>query len=118
MCVQIGGSLTGILRNELITFLQRNADIFAWTPADMPEILAEVMVHKLGLYPSQKPVRQKQRNHSVEKSIAIREEVKKLLDAGFIREVNFTDVNKACQKYNFPFPGSTCQLTQQSNMSC
>ncbi|GMH21489.1 hypothetical protein Nepgr_023331 [Nepenthes gracilis] len=107
--------------------LRRNADLFAWTPADMPGISAEVMVHKLGLDPDRKPVRQKRRNHSVEKIIAIREEVKKPLDAGFIREVqypnwlsnivlvkksnekwrmcvDFTDVNKACPKDSFPLP--------------
>ncbi|GMH26687.1 hypothetical protein Nepgr_028530 [Nepenthes gracilis] len=48
-CVQVGGSLTGQLRDELIAFLRMNADLFAWTPADMPGILAGVMVHKLGL---------------------------------------------------------------------
>ncbi|GMH25256.1 hypothetical protein Nepgr_027099 [Nepenthes gracilis] len=90
-CVQIGGSLTGPLRDELITFLRRNADLFAWTLTDMLGISAEVMVHKLGLDPDRKPVRQKRRNHSVEKLIAIREEVKKLLDAGFIREVRYPD---------------------------
>ncbi|GMH13234.1 hypothetical protein Nepgr_015075 [Nepenthes gracilis] len=93
----------------------------------MPGISAETMVHKLGLDLDRKPVRQKRRNHSVEKLIAIREEVKKLLDAGFIREVqypdwlsnvvlvkknngkwrmcvDFTDVNRACPKDSFPLP--------------
>ncbi|GMH15081.1 hypothetical protein Nepgr_016922 [Nepenthes gracilis] len=70
-CVQIGGSLTGTLRAELIAFLQQNVNLFAWTPADMPEISAKVMVHKLGLDPGRKPVRQKRRNYSVEKLIAI-----------------------------------------------
>ncbi|GMH23142.1 hypothetical protein Nepgr_024985 [Nepenthes gracilis] len=57
----------------------------------MPRISAAVMVHKLGLDSGRKPVRQKRRNHSVEKLIAIREEVKKLLDARFIREVQYPD---------------------------
>ncbi|GMH26977.1 hypothetical protein Nepgr_028820 [Nepenthes gracilis] len=104
-----------------------DADLFAWTPADMPGIPAEIIVHKLGLNSSRKPVKQKRRNHSVEKLIASREEVTKLLDAGFIREVqypdwlsnvvlvrksngkwqmcvDFTDVNKACPKDSFPLP--------------
>ncbi|GMH26334.1 hypothetical protein Nepgr_028177 [Nepenthes gracilis] len=93
----------------------------------MPRISAEVIVHKLGLDASRKPVRQKRRNHSVEKLVAIREEVKRLLDAGFIRAVqypewlsndvlvkkssgkwrmyiDFTDVNKAYPKDSFPLP--------------
>ncbi|GMH03314.1 hypothetical protein Nepgr_005153 [Nepenthes gracilis] len=83
------------------------------------------MVHKFGLNPNYKPIRQKRRNYSVEILVAIREEVKKLLDTGFIREVqysdwlsnvvlvkksngkwrmciDFTDVNKAYPKDSFP----------------
>ncbi|GMH03833.1 hypothetical protein Nepgr_005672 [Nepenthes gracilis] len=124
-CVNVGRSLPPADRDKLITFLRANSDVFAWVPADMPGISAEVIVHKLGLDASRKPVRQKWRNHSVEKLVAIREEVKRLLDAGFIREVqypewlsnvvlikkssgkwrmcvDFTDVNKACPKDSFP----------------
>ncbi|GMH08559.1 hypothetical protein Nepgr_010399 [Nepenthes gracilis] len=45
------------------------------------------MVHKFDLNSGHKPMRQKHRNHSVKKLIAIRKEVKRLLDARFIREV-------------------------------
>ncbi|GMH29609.1 hypothetical protein Nepgr_031452 [Nepenthes gracilis] len=102
-CVNVGRSLPLVDRDELITFLRANSDVFAWVPADMPGISAEVIVHKLDLDASRKPVRQKRRNHSVEKLVTIREEVKRLLDAGFIRE----SVNKAAPKIAFRFQGST-----------
>ncbi|XP_050233272.1 uncharacterized protein LOC126681766 [Mercurialis annua] len=74
-----------------------------------------------------KPVKQKKRTFSLEKQIAIRDEVEKLLKAGFIRKVDypewlanvvlikksngrwrlcidFTDLNNACPKDSFPLP--------------
>ncbi|GMH27987.1 hypothetical protein Nepgr_029830 [Nepenthes gracilis] len=90
-CVNVGRSLQLAERDRLITFLRANSDVFAWVPADMPGILSEVIVHKLGLDTSRKPVRQKRRNHSVEKLVAIREEVKRLLEAEFIREVQYPE---------------------------
>ncbi|GMH21682.1 hypothetical protein Nepgr_023524 [Nepenthes gracilis] len=57
----------------------------------MPRIPAGVIVYKLGLDPNRKPVRQKRRNHSVEKLVTIPEKVRKLLDADFIREVQYPD---------------------------
>jgi hypothetical protein len=35
---QIGSELPANLENELVTFLRKNVDLFAWTPADMPGI--------------------------------------------------------------------------------
>ncbi|GMH31258.1 hypothetical protein Nepgr_033101 [Nepenthes gracilis] len=77
-CINVRRSLQPVERDRLITFLRANSDVFARIPADMPGIPAEVIVHKLGLDWSRKPVRQKRRNHSVEKLVAIREEVKRL----------------------------------------
>ncbi|GMH22325.1 hypothetical protein Nepgr_024168 [Nepenthes gracilis] len=57
----------------------------------MPGIPVGVMVYKLGLDSDRKPIRQKQRNHSIEKLIAIRKEVKKLLDVRFIKEVEYSN---------------------------
>nr|XP_025616535.1 uncharacterized protein LOC112708818 [Arachis hypogaea] len=43
----IGQALQGQQRSELIGLLQVNADLFAWTPADMPGISPYVICHKL-----------------------------------------------------------------------
>jgi hypothetical protein len=93
----------------------------------MPEIPRKVIEHHLKIYPDTRPVQQRPRKQSVERQNFICEEVKKLLDAGFIREVHhprllanpvfvpkankklrmcidYTSLNKACPKDPFPLP--------------
>ena len=62
--------------------------MFAWEPSQMPGIPREVIEHHLRIYPDAKLVRQKPRKQSVERQNFIREEVFKLLHAGFIEEVH------------------------------
>jgi hypothetical protein len=54
----------------------------------MSGIPREVIEHHLKIYPDARPVQQRPQKQSVERQNFIREEVKKLLDAGFIREVH------------------------------
>jgi hypothetical protein len=54
----------------------------------MPGIPREVIEHHLKIYPDARPVQQKPRKQFVERQNFICEEIKKLLDAGFIREVH------------------------------
>jgi Reverse transcriptase (RNA-dependent DNA polymerase). len=93
----------------------------------MPGVPREVIEHKLMVRPDAKPVNQRLRRFALDRKQAIREELDKLLKAGFIREVlhpewlanlvmvrkangkwrmcvNFTDLNKACPKDHFPLP--------------
>jgi hypothetical protein len=86
-----------------------------------------VAEHKLNIKPSTKPVKQNLRRFDGDKCKAIREEIKKLLTAGFIREVyhpewlahpvlvknkngkwrmcvDYIDLNKVCPKDLFPLP--------------
>ena len=92
----------------------------------MPGIDPLVMVHRLNVSPSFPPIRQKKRMFAQERDQAIAEEVRKLQEAGFIREfyypnwlvnvvmvkkanrkwrmrVDFTVLNKACPKDSYPF---------------
>ncbi|GAV85114.1 RVT_1 domain-containing protein, partial [Cephalotus follicularis] len=124
---QVGSQLEEAEKGELITFLRDNKDIFAWSTEEVPGISPDVMVHKLSVDPARPPTRQKKRNFAPERQQAIAEEVSKLLQAGFIREVHysdwlanpvlvkkangkwrmcidFTDLNKACPKDHFPLP--------------
>jgi hypothetical protein len=71
----------------LVDFLRANADIFAWSPSDMPSILREVTEHSLDIQPNFKLVKQHLRCFDELKRRAIGEEVHKLLAAGFIKEV-------------------------------
>ena len=80
-----------LVRKELALFLKNNQDVFAWTHKDMLGINPSVMVHKLNVSPSFLPVRQKKRVFTQERDKAIEEEVRKLLEANFIREVYYPD---------------------------
>ena len=91
----------------------------------MSRISPSTMVHKLNVCPSFPLVRQKKRVFTQERDKAIAKEVRTLLEAGFVREVyyldwlanmvmvkkandkwrmyvDFTDLNKACLKDNYP----------------
>ena len=104
-----------------------NQDVFAWSHEDMSGIDPSIMVHKLNVSSSFLPVRQKKRVFAQERDKANAEEVRKLLEADFIREVyypdwlanvimvkkangklricvDFTDLNKACPKDSYPLP--------------
>ncbi|XP_077232452.1 uncharacterized protein LOC143869779 [Tasmannia lanceolata] len=89
--VSIGSTLSDDSREELVLFLRKNADIFAWAPAGMPEIDPDVIVHKLSVDPTCRPVKQKRRHFAPERQRAIREEVEKLLRADFIQEIKYPD---------------------------
>ena len=93
----------------------------------MPGVPREVIEHRLAVRPGARPVRQKVRRQAPERQAFIREEVARLLEAGFIREVihpewlanpvvvpkangklrmciDYTDLNKACPKDPYPLP--------------
>jgi hypothetical protein len=55
----------------------------------MPGIPRKVIEHKLGIGPSYKPVKEKERRYTPERRETIRQEVKRLLEAGFIRPVDY-----------------------------
>ena len=124
---RIGADLEGKIKKGLIHFLRENINVFAWSHEDMPGIDPSVITHHLNVHPSSKSVRQKKRVFAPERDNAIKEEVQKLTLAKFIREVyypdwlanvvmvkkangkwrmcvDFTDLNKACPKDNYPLP--------------
>ncbi|GKV47366.1 hypothetical protein SLEP1_g54271 [Rubroshorea leprosula] len=88
---QIGTRLSTEERAELIAFLHANNDVFAWTSADMPGIPPSVSQHKLSTYSLKRPVPQKRRLFGGERLQAIKEEVEKLLQAGFVRKVDYCE---------------------------
>ena len=57
----------------------------------MPRIDLSVIVHRLNVNPVSSPIQQKKRVFAQEQDKAIAEEVRKLLEAGFIREVYYLD---------------------------
>jgi hypothetical protein len=71
----------------LIDFLRANANIFVWSPSDMPDIPRDVTEHSLDIQAGARPVKQHLRRFDEEKRRAIGEEVNKLMAVGFIKEV-------------------------------
>jgi hypothetical protein len=93
----------------------------------MPEIPREVIEHKLSIDPAFKLIKQKERRYTPQRHETIRLEVNKLLEAGFIRPVdylnwlvntvliekpdgswrmciNYISLNKACSKDEYALP--------------
>jgi hypothetical protein len=68
----------------LIDFLRANAEIFAWSPSDMPDIPRDVADHSLDIRAGARPMKQSLRRFDEEKRRAIGEEVHKLMAAGFM----------------------------------
>ena len=79
------------IRQALTTFLKENQDVFAWNYEDMPRIDPSVMMHKLNMSPIFPHVCQKKRVFAQELHRAIAEEVRKLQDVDFTREVYYLD---------------------------
>ena len=58
---RIGTSMKEKTKQDLVQFLRENIDVFAWSYEDMSGINPSVITHRLNVYPSSKPVRQKKR---------------------------------------------------------
>jgi hypothetical protein len=105
---------------------------------DMPGIPREVIEHKLGIDPVFKPIKQKERRYTPERSETIRLKVNRLLEAGFNRLVDYpswlanpilvekpdgswhmcidyTSLNKVCPKDEYPLP-RICQIIDSTSL--
>ena len=114
-----------IKKEELIEFLKRNIDVFAWNAYEAPGVDPEFICHNLKVNPLITPKKQPPRRPSKEHAEAMRDEVTRLKQAGAIKEVfypewlvntvvvkkksgkwrvcvDFTNLNKTCPKYPFP----------------
>ena len=58
---KVGKALQPSLKDELVKFLNRNLDVFAWSHEDMPGIDRVVIEHRLNFDPMKKLVQQKTR---------------------------------------------------------
>ena len=101
--------------------------MFAWSASDLRGVSRDIIEHKLDIDSKVQPKKQKLQKMSDDKVAAVKAEVQRLLDAKVIREVkystwlantipvkkkngkwqmciDFTDLNKACPKDDFPLP--------------
>jgi hypothetical protein len=121
-------SLSPASESAVVEFLREHWKMFAWCPADMPGIPRELAEHELKIFPNAKPIKQLMRRYNPEKARSMGEEINRLLEAKFIREIkeatwlsplvmmekkdtkiyrmciDFTALNKLCPKDYFPLP--------------
>jgi hypothetical protein len=64
----------------LLSFLDKNNDVFAWRTSNLTGVSRDIIEHKLQVNPSTKPRKQKLCKMSDEKVAAAKAEVQKLLD--------------------------------------
>jgi hypothetical protein len=125
--VLLGSQLSDEQEKTLLRFLFNNKDVFSWTTNDLCGVNRDVIEHSLNVDPSFRPRKQRLRKMYEDKVEGDQNEVKRLLSAGVIREVtypewlantvmvkkangkwrmciDFTDLNKACPKDEFPLP--------------
>jgi hypothetical protein len=125
--VLLGSQLSCEQEKTLLRFLFNNKDVFAWLANELCGVNRDVIEHSLNVDPAIRPRKQQLRKMSDDKAEGARNEVKRLLSAGVIREVtylewlanivmvkkangkwrmciDFTDLNKACPKDEFPLP--------------
>ncbi|KAI3695247.1 hypothetical protein L1987_78239 [Smallanthus sonchifolius] len=125
--VLVGTNIPKDIEQNLIELLKSRTSTFAWKHEDMTGISKDIIMHKLGVDNSFRPIHKKSKKFAPERNAIIQEEVERLLKAGMIREVkfprwlanvvvvqkkngkwrvcvDFTDLNKACPKDPFPLP--------------
>jgi hypothetical protein len=125
--VMLGSQLSHEQEKTLLRFMFNNKDVFAWIANDLCGVNRDVIEHSLNVDPSFRPRKHRLRKMSDDKAERARNEVKRLLSAGVIKEVtypewlantvmvkkangkwrmciDFTDLNKACPKDEFPLP--------------
>ena len=90
----MGTLASPMIRQDLAGFLRMNQDVFAWSHEDMPGIDPSVIIHRLNINPASSSIRQKKRVFAQERDKAMAEEVRKLLEAGFIRSILLRLVSK------------------------
>ncbi|KAM2064856.1 hypothetical protein ACFX16_028201 [Malus domestica] len=112
---------------EYYQLLLEYKNVFAWTYKEMPGLDPVIVVHHLGVKPGAGPIKQMQRQYRSELIPQIEAEINKIIETGFIREVqypkwisnvvivfkksrqirvciDFRDLNDACPKDDFPLP--------------
>ncbi|XP_034229479.1 uncharacterized protein LOC117638438 [Prunus dulcis] len=79
------------LKSELMALLQEFRDCFAWHYHEMPGLDRQLVEHKLPIKDGYLPVKQARRRMSMDTELKVKEEIERLLKAGFIRPAIYAD---------------------------
>ena len=83
---QVGVQLPPREKDELLAFLKKNVNMFAWSAYEAPGVDPNFICHHLNVNPFVTPKKQPPRCSSKEHSEDVKEEVVKLKHAGAIKE--------------------------------
>jgi len=124
---QVRARLSPQEKEELVEFLKRNVDVFAWNAYEAPGVDPSFICHHLNVNPSIIPRKQPPRHSSKDHFNAVKDNVMKFKQTGAIKEVfypewlantvvvkkkngkwrvcvDFSDLNMAYPKDPFPMP--------------
>jgi hypothetical protein len=87
--VLLGSELSEEQEKTLLRFLFNNKDVFAWSANDLYGVNRDVIEHSLNVDPSFRLRKQRLRKMSEDKAEGARNEVKRFLSVGVIREVKY-----------------------------
>ncbi|KAI5316183.1 hypothetical protein L3X38_045359 [Prunus dulcis] len=79
------------LRSEIIALLHDFRDCFAWHYHEMPGLDRKLVEHKLAIKEGYLPVKQTKRRMFMDTEVKVKEEIERLLKAGFIKPTIYAD---------------------------
>ncbi|KAM1468070.1 hypothetical protein ACFX2I_033092 [Malus domestica] len=79
------------MKDELRALLTEFKDCFAWSYHEMPGLDRTLVEHELRIKPECKPFRQPPHRFSIEVQLGIKDELVRLLKAGFIRTARYVE---------------------------
>jgi hypothetical protein len=115
-------------RDEMISLLKEYADFFAWNYTEMPGLSREIVEHRLPIKSGFRPFKQKAITFRPDLLPRIKDEIRRLLEANFIRPcryaewvsnivsvekkeldklrvcIDFCNLNRATPKHEYPMP--------------
>ncbi|KAM1369313.1 hypothetical protein ACFX2F_039920 [Malus domestica] len=89
--IQISGLLGVDDRARIICLLQEFKDCFAWHYTEMPGLDSALVEHRMPIKKGYKPVKQAPRRMSKEIEEKVKEEIERLVKAGFIRPAKYVE---------------------------
>ena len=69
---RIGVCMEKKTKQDLVQFLKKSTDVFAWSHEDMPSIDPSAITHRLNVYPSSKLICQKKRVFALNEIIPLK----------------------------------------------
>jgi len=84
----LGKTLSRNEKRSYVRLLKKYMDVFAWTSTDLTGIPLNLGEHRIDLIEGAVPVRQRQYRLNPKYSLMVKEEIDRLLEAGFIYPVN------------------------------